>query len=63
MKYLFVHQNFPGQFKYLAPTLAKDKNNHVLGFAMNGSSGNDDLRVINYKPNRSSSTSIHPWVK
>lgn len=63
MKYLFVHQNFPGQFKYLAPTLAKDKNNHVLGFAMNGSSGNDDLRVINYKPNRSSSSSIHPWVK
>ncbi len=63
MKYLFVHQNFPGQFKYLAPSLAKDKNNHVLGFAMNGISGNDDLRVINYKPNRSSSSSVHPWLK
>ena len=63
MKYLFVHQNFPGQFKYLAPMLAKDTNNQVLGFAMNGNVGNDDLKVINYKPNRSSSSSVHPWVK
>ena len=23
MKILFIHQNFPGQFKYLAPELAK----------------------------------------
>ncbi|GAB4170704.1 MAG: glycosyltransferase family 4 protein [Rickettsiaceae bacterium] len=30
MKILFIHPNFPGQFKHLAAHFAKDKNNEVL---------------------------------
>jgi glycosyltransferase involved in cell wall biosynthesis len=63
MKYLFVHQNFPGQFKYLAPALSKISGNQVIGFSMNEAVGTDTLRVINYKVTRSSSSEIHPLLK
>ncbi len=33
MNILFVHQNFPGQYKYLAPALARDKNNKVFSIS------------------------------
>lgn len=33
-KYLFIHQNFPGQFKHLAPTLAA-QGHEVVGVGMN----------------------------
>lgn len=49
MRILFVHQNFPGQFKHLAPVLAADKNNQVIGFSMNNVQGSESLRVINYQ--------------
>ena len=31
MNILFVHQNFPGQYRYLASTLATDKRIKVVG--------------------------------
>lgn len=43
--------------------LAKDTDNQVLGFSMNGNPNYEQIKVINYKPNRSSSSSVHPWVK
>jgi hypothetical protein len=33
MNILFVHQNFPGQFKYLAQALAKDPSNRVVAIS------------------------------
>ena len=63
MKYLFVHQNFPGQFKYLAPALSKIDGNQVVGFSMNEYVGSDSLRVINYKVTRANSAEIHPFLK
>jgi glycosyltransferase involved in cell wall biosynthesis len=43
--------------------LAKDTDNQVLGFSMNGNPNYEQIKIINYKPNRSSSSSVHPWVK
>lgn len=63
MKFLFVHQNFPGQFKYLAPALSKIDGNQVVGFSMNEYVGSDSLRVINYKVTRANSAEIHPFLK
>jgi glycosyltransferase involved in cell wall biosynthesis len=63
MRYLFVHQNFPGQFKYLAPALSKIDGNEVIGFSMNEVAGTDSLRVISYKVTRSNSSGIHPLLK
>ncbi len=42
MRVLFLHRNFPAQFKFLASELAKDKNNEVV-FVTN----NTDTRTFN----------------
>ena len=42
MNILFIHQNFPGQFKFLAPALA-EAGHHVRALTINGGAGNDIL--------------------
>ena len=42
MNILFLHRNFPAQFRHLAPTLASDPNNKVV-FITN----NDTTRINN----------------
>jgi len=62
MRILFVHQNFPGQFKHLAPALAANLNNEVVAFTMNENPCDPPIRVIRYYAVRKSSETIHPWV-
>jgi glycosyltransferase involved in cell wall biosynthesis len=60
MNLLFVHQNFPGQFRHLAPALAA-AGHHVKALAIDGP-GLPDIGVHRYKPNRATSREIHPWA-
>jgi glycosyltransferase involved in cell wall biosynthesis len=60
MKFLFIHQNFPGQFKHLAPALAK-AGHQVRALTINPSTL-EGVAVHCYQPKRSSSQQIHPWV-
>jgi glycosyltransferase involved in cell wall biosynthesis len=63
MKILFIHQNFPGQFKYLAPELAKRGHEVVALKLGNGPTGiYQGVKVINYQVSRGSAEDIHPWV-
>jgi len=63
MKLLFVHQNFPGQFRHLAAELARSGDNHeIVALTMNDFSGMAGVRVIKYRPARGTSQNIHPWV-
>lgn len=60
MKLLFVHQNFPGQFKHLAPYLAAAGHDvHALTIDGRDAPG---VRLHRYKPARGSSRGIHPWA-
>lgn len=63
MNYLFVHQNFPGQFIHLAPALVK-LGHEVHAFVMRkGSSGNWlDVQLHEVKPIQGSTPGVHPWV-
>ena len=60
---LFIHQNFPGQFKHLAPAL-KEQGYNVTALSMKEFRGNEwnGIPVKLHKPTRSSSKIIHPWV-
>jgi glycosyltransferase involved in cell wall biosynthesis len=49
LRYLFVHQNFPGQFRHVARALADDPANEVIGIG--------DLRNLKGRPQ------LHPRVK
>ena len=60
MNILFIHQNFPGQFKFLAPALAAAGHRvHALRI-----DGRDLLgvEVHRYTLKRSSSRETHPWA-
>ena len=64
MKILFVHQNFPAQFKHLAPALAKI-GHEVIAFAAQKHGVKNQfegVKVFHYQPSRSNSPSIHPWI-
>lgn len=62
MNVLFVHQNFPGQYKHLAPALAQ------LGHRCVALTINDPghkipgVTIVPYKPKRGSTPNIHPFA-
>jgi glycosyltransferase involved in cell wall biosynthesis len=64
MKILFIHQNFPGQFKFLAPALAANPVNEVHALCRDTglSSSWQGVKLHYYTPSRSSSVEIHPFA-
>ncbi len=60
MKILFIHQNFPGQYKHLAPALA-ERGHEVVALGITSSAA-EGVTVLKYKPARSTSKNIHPWI-
>jgi len=63
MRILFIHQNFPGQFKHLAPALAA-RGHEVTAFTMqkNVSAEWQGVRLIAYQATRGTTPNVHPWV-
>ena len=63
MNILFVHQNFPGQFKFLAPSLIqKGHSVKALCLAENKKQFPQQIDVIYYSLNRATTIDIHPYV-
>jgi glycosyltransferase involved in cell wall biosynthesis len=63
MNILFIHQNFPGQFKFLAPALAELGSNVVALTMQEVPNKNIGLiKAFSYKPTRGTSKGIHPWL-
>lgn len=63
MKILFIHQNFPGQFKNLAPALAK-KGHQVTALTLQRTNLDkwQGVTLIKYSTHRVSTPKIHPWL-
>jgi len=63
MKLLFLHQNFPGQFKHLAPALAAQGHEVVaLTLQKVPETTWQGVRLIPYAVARGTSPTVHPWV-
>ncbi len=66
MNYLFVHQNFPGQFKFLAPILASKPGNQVLAMTMRDGTPPgavwQGVRLLPVRVMRSKGQGVHPWL-
>ena len=68
MNILFIHQNFPGQFKFLAPALVEQGHNvqamtmQKLATDAPGSATAQGVTLIPYEPSMGSTANIHPWV-
>jgi glycosyltransferase involved in cell wall biosynthesis len=63
MKILFIHQNFPGQFKFLAPALVQQGHEvHAMIMQKIDAKTWNGLKLHPYYPNRGTTTNVHPWV-
>ncbi|MEY5098216.1 MAG: hypothetical protein RJA36_935 [Pseudomonadota bacterium] len=64
MDILFVHQNFPGQFKHLAPALAR-QGHRVVALTMRQVEPGawQGVQLLPYAAARGSTPGIHPWVQ
>ena len=63
MNILFIHQNFPGQFKSLVPALL-DKGHDISVLTTSNLTNYSikNIKVYNYKIKRVSTKGIHPWL-
>ncbi len=63
MKILFIHQNFPGQFKHLAPALAAEGHDCVaLTLKVDKPVTWQGVRVLPYKLGQRAAQNVHPWL-
>jgi glycosyltransferase involved in cell wall biosynthesis len=68
MKILFIHQNFPGQFKFLAPALVAQGHQVVAMTMQKARAGEaaapewEGVTMVPYTATRSSTAGVHPWV-
>lgn len=61
MKFLFVHQNCPGQFKFLAPALAAE-GHEVVFVSQKDKPDLPGIRKFEYAPHRKVTEKIHPYL-
>ena len=63
MKILFIHQNFPGQFKFLAPALAQ-AGHQVVAMTMREVQAREwnGVKLVPYGTHRGTTPGVHPWV-
>jgi glycosyltransferase involved in cell wall biosynthesis len=63
MRILFLHQNCPGQYRYLAPFLAAQKSNEVFFITRPGRPDLEGVRKVEYKPRRRPSPQTHHYIR
>ena len=62
MNLLFVHQNFPGQYKHLAPAMARRPGHRVVAMHINATPDLPGVETRRYTPQRGSTPGVHRWV-
>lgn len=63
MNILCIHQNFPGQFKFLAPALVQQGHN-VVAMTMQPVTVSEwqGVKLVSYSASRGTTPAVHPWV-
>ena len=64
MNILFVHQNFPGQYRHIMNTLAKEKDVHIvaLGVEQTKEIIPSKVKTFRYGIQKGNTPNIHPWA-
>lgn len=63
MNVLFIHQNFPGQFRHIAAHLVRQPGVHVRAIGREHAPGLPGIHVHRYHPHRQVSKDIHPYAR
>lgn len=62
MNILFVHQNFPAQYKHLAPALASAPGNRVMALHVNPVVPMEGVESVKISPVKGPTGRVHRWV-
>lgn len=62
MNILFIHQNFPGQFRHIAQSLIQEGGHNVLCLCEAHAPGLPGVEKITHKPNRVGTPKVHAYV-
>ncbi len=63
MNILFIHQNFPGQFKFLAPALVKQGHSvRAMTMLKTEATQWQGVQLMHYSAKRGSTPNVHPWL-
>lgn len=63
MKILFLHRNFPAQFRHVAPALARDPKNEVVFITNNKTLNLPNIKKIIYEPKREIPQDCHRYLR
>ena len=63
MRILFIHPNFPAQFRHLAVALAQNKENQVVFATMREAGSLPGVAKVLYKPSRQASPQTHHYLQ
>lgn len=63
MRILFLHPNFPAQFRHVAAALAKDKDNQVFFGTTRQEFSLPDVNKVIYSPTREAHPQTHHYVR
>lgn len=63
MKVLLLHQNFPGQFRYLARSLASDSACEVRAVGLDSAPGLPGVPLLRYRPTRAPARQAHGYLR
>lgn len=63
MNILFLHRNFPAQFRHIAPELAKDENNKVVFVTNNSTLNLPNIIKVQYKLKREIPKNCHRYLR
>lgn len=62
MNIIFIHQNFPAQFRHLAENLACATDNSVVSISQDHAPRLKSVESLTYKPARATTKGIHPYL-
>jgi len=64
MNILFVHQNFPGQYRHIVRELAKNKSVKIVALNVTSpqESITEKIKLLQYSIRRPNTPDIHPWA-
>lgn len=63
MNVLFIHQNFPGQFRHLSLHLQRKIGANILAIGRDTAPGLPGIRMLRYRPSRQARADTHHYVR
>ncbi|MEZ0332023.1 MAG: glycosyltransferase family 4 protein [Methylophilaceae bacterium] len=62
MKIIFIHQNFPGQFRHIVQDILAEGGHQIVSLCEPHAPGMQGVQRINHSPARKVTTGIHPYI-